>query len=333
MLRTAATTLTRTEILALQWLTQGGTRLQSIVYGSSPLSSNFRFMDVVRRIIPDATESRLNEALDCAKRIEQEAKSKHIQIIEPSSSLFPAILKNIKSPPVLLYAKGDVSLLTSRQVAVVGTRNPSQESLKISRLIAEMLAHRETTVTSGLALGCDTAAHLGALNSRGKTISVLAHGLDRVYPTSNAQLARRIIEEGGCLLSEYGPGIAPQRGFFPARNRLQSGLSECVVVVECGEKSGTMHTANFCLAERRRLFCFSPSEEVSASADFSGNELLKKKSALLFKTVEELERQLFQGLKSEQVPAFRAFSQKQASQENASLDHVPTAASRNLFSK
>ena len=333
MLRTAATTLTKTEILALQWLTRGGTRLQSIVYGSSPLSSNFRFMDLVQRIIPDATEPRLNEALDCAKRIEQEAKSKHIQIIEPSSSLFPDTLKNIKSPPVLLYAKGDVSLLTSRQVAVVGTRNPSQESLRISQLIAEMLTRRETTVTSGLALGCDTAAHLGALNSRGKTIAVLAHGLDRVYPVSNAQLARKIVEEGGCLLSEYGPGIAPQRGFFPARNRLQSGLSDSVVIVECGEKSGTMHTANLCLAQRRKLFCFSPSDEIAVSTDFSGNELLKTKGTLLFKTVEELEQQLFQGLRSEQVLAFRAFSQKRVSQESASLDHVPTTTKRNLLPK
>lgn len=334
MFRTVATTLTRTEILALQWLTQGRTRLQAFVYDSSPLSPDFRFLDLVQRIIPDATQPRVSKALDHAQRAEQDARNKHIQIIEPSSPHFPAYLKALKSPPVLLYAKGDVSLLTSRQVAVVGTRKPSQESLQISRLVAEMLVQQNTTITSGLALGCDTAAHLGALNSQGKTIAVLAHGLDQVYPASNTHLARRIVEEGGCLLSEYGPGITPQRGFFPARNRLQSGLSDSVVVVECSQKSGTMHTANYCLTEGKRLFCFSPSNQIAISADFSGNELLiQSKGAFSFRTVEDLERYLFQlELKSsgKSLYAFEAHSRTLASQKHLPLDDTPEENRRTL---
>ena len=171
---------------------------------------------------------------------------------------FPCRLKNIPDPPVVIYAKGNTSLLeTGHAVAVIGTRDPTTFGYEAGKRLSLRLAGEGFTVVSGLAIGCDTAGHEGCLDGNGLTIAVLAHGLDKVYPARNKELATRILEQSGLLVSEYPPGTPALSNYFIERDRLQSGLSDAVVVVETGIKSGTMHTVKFCIEQKRILACIS----------------------------------------------------------------------------
>ncbi|MEH6502537.1 MAG: DNA-processing protein DprA [Cycloclasticus sp.] len=166
---------------------------------------------------------------------------------------YPLLLKEIPDPPPILFVRGDRSLLNSLQIAVVGTRNPSPLALKTTHAFAKNFATFGLTVTSGLALGIDQAAHRGALDATGKTIAVAATGLDRVYPASHKSLAEKIIETGA-MVSEFPCGTEPKPGYFPRRNRIISGLSLGVLVVEAAIKSGTLVTARHAMEQGREVF-------------------------------------------------------------------------------
>ncbi len=166
---------------------------------------------------------------------------------------YPTLLKEIPDPPPVLFIRGDRNLLDSLQVAMVGTRNPSPMAMKTARAFAKNFADFGLTVTSGLALGVDQAAHKGALDSTGKTIAVAATGLDRVYPASHKALAAEIIKTGA-LVSEFPIGTQPKPGYFPRRNRIISGLSLGVLVVEAAIKSGTLVTAKHAMEQGREVF-------------------------------------------------------------------------------
>jgi len=170
-----------------------------------------------------------------------------------ASAAFPVTLRSIPKAPVVLFVYGDASALHRPSLAVVGTRDPSPFGSKAAHRIAASIAADDVGVVSGLAEGCDTAAHLGCLSVKGATIAVLAHGLGSIYPRSNTRLAERIAAEGGCLIAEYPPGIPPMPGNFVSRDRLQSGLSRGVVVVETDVVGGTMHTVRFAQEQRRLL--------------------------------------------------------------------------------
>jgi len=166
---------------------------------------------------------------------------------------YPTLLKEMPDPPAVLFIRGDRNLLDSLQVAMVGTRNPSPMAMKTARAFAKSFADFGLTVTSGLALGVDQAAHKGALDSTGKTIAVAATGLDRVYPASHKALAEEIIKTGA-LVSEFPIGTQPKPGYFPRRNRIISGLSLGVLVVEAAIKSGTLVTAKHAVEQGREVF-------------------------------------------------------------------------------
>ena len=144
--------------------------------------------------------------------------------------------------------------MNSPSVAIVGTRKASMSGMKAAFNFSKDLVASGYTVVSGLAMGIDTAAHSGALSSSGKTVAVLACGLDNLYPAVNKKLASSIIQNGGCIVSEYSPGETPLKWRFPARNRIISGLSEAVVVMESPVKSGALITADFALEQNRDLF-------------------------------------------------------------------------------
>lgn len=168
---------------------------------------------------------------------------------------YPALLREIDGAPPVLYLKGQFSEADQFSLAVVGTRNADTYGQQVTERLVTELARGQVTVVSGLALGVDTIAHNAALDAGGRTIGVLACGLDVVYPARNAQLARRIGEEGqGVLLSEYPLGVRPESGNFPARNRIISGLSQGVLVVEAGERSGALITAEFAGRQGREVF-------------------------------------------------------------------------------
>ncbi|WP_444893639.1 DNA-processing protein DprA [Microbulbifer sp. TRSA001] len=178
--------------------------------------------------------------------------------IQRGDQRYPLGLEGAPSPPEVLYARGNIDLLSRPGIAIVGSRDASTNGLEIARRIAGYAVSKGNVVVSGLALGIDAAAHEGALAVGGGTIAVLAHGLHTANPRANYKLAMRILDADGLWVSEHPEGVSPQRHFFVARNRIQVGLSQSSVIVESATSSGTMKHADFCLQARHRLFAVAP---------------------------------------------------------------------------
>lgn len=166
---------------------------------------------------------------------------------------FPDWLLTIPDPPILLYVKGNTNILSNPGISIVGSRAASSYGLKMAENLGRQLVDQRLTVISGLALGIDAAAHRGALAANGKTIGVLGCGIDVVYPSQNRKLFERI-PENGAIVSEYPLGTGPDGFRFPARNRIISGMSLGVVVVEATHRSGSLITANLALDQGREVF-------------------------------------------------------------------------------
>jgi DNA processing protein len=169
------------------------------------------------------------------------------------SERYPALLRGLSSPPAALFIDGDPEALWQPQVAVVGSRNPTRGGLDNARAFAAELCRRGLTITSGMASGIDSAAHEAALGAGGLTVAVTGTGLDRVYPASGRALAAKICQQGA-LVSEFPLGTPPKREHFPSRNRIISGLSLGVLVVEAGLNSGTLITARLAGNQGRDVF-------------------------------------------------------------------------------
>jgi DNA processing protein len=176
-----------------------------------------------------------------------------VQVLTWDDAEYPVNLRTIDGSPPVLYLRGALTDADDWSVAVVGTRHASSYGREVAHTLGRELARAGITVVSGLALGIDTVAHKAALEAGGRTVAVLAGGVDQVYPPQNLQLAQEI-RSGGALLSEYAPGCRPESNNFPARNRIISGLSRGVVIVEAGERSGALITASFAAEQGRELF-------------------------------------------------------------------------------
>lgn len=176
------------------------------------------------------------------------------QIVIIDDANYPVQLKEISDPPPVLFVRGSLPLLSSSQLALVGSRNPSPVGAKIARDFSRHMAATGLTITSGLALGIDAISHQGALDVGGKTVAVAGTGLDRVYPARHKRLAESILEEGGVLVSEFLPGTKAHASNFPRRNRIISGLSLGVLVIEAAVNSGSLITARMALEQGREVF-------------------------------------------------------------------------------
>ena len=176
------------------------------------------------------------------------------QLICPDDARYPALLRDLPDPPLLLYVLGNADVLSDPQVAIVGSRNPSPPGRDNAVQFAKALAESGLAITSGLALGIDAAAHEGALAGKGPTIAVAGTGVDRVYPASHRELAHRIVAGGGALVSEFALGTPPMKHQFPRRNRIISGLSLGTLVVEAALSSGSLITARQALEQGREVF-------------------------------------------------------------------------------
>lgn len=163
---------------------------------------------------------------------------------------YPSFLAAIVDPPAALWVRGNPAILRLPTVAMIGSRGGSSYALTVATALSADLAARGLLIASGFARGVDSAAHRGALSARGCTVAVLGNGVDVVYPAEHGPLAAEIIRSGA-LVSEFVPGTAPRRHFFPQRNRIISGLSRAVIVVEAGERSGSLITARFALEQGR----------------------------------------------------------------------------------
>jgi len=197
-----------------------------------------------------------------------------IRWVARSDPAFPTRLRSIHDPPPGLFVRGagDVDLLHSLGVAIVGARSCSDYGAHVARSFAEALARTGVVVVSGLARGVDGWAHRGALDGGGETIAVLGCGIDRDYPRAHAALAARIVETG-LIVSEYPPGVEPAPWRFPARNRIVAGLAAATVVVEARERSGALITADLALEEGREVLAVPG--EITAALSRGSNALLR----------------------------------------------------------
>ncbi len=169
-------------------------------------------------------------------------------------SIYPTNLRGLDDAPPVLYFKGKLKARDVNAVAIVGSRKMTSYGREVTQKLSSELASLGITIVSGLAFGVDYAAHKSALDAGGRCIAVLAGGVDKITPRSNEWLGLSIIKSGGAVISEYPPGVIPQRHFFPFRNRIISGLSKAVIVVEGMVKSGTIHTANHAATQGRQVF-------------------------------------------------------------------------------
>lgn len=188
------------------------------------------------------------------EKIINNSKQCHSEIVAYDDPAYPHLLKEIYDPPLVLFVQGNKALLNQNQLAIVGSRSASINGLETAFEIAQQLTEFGLVVTSGLALGIDAAAHKGALTFYASTIAVVATGLDKVYPARHRVLAQKIIEKNGAIISEFLPGTVPKPGHFPKRNRIISGLSIGVLVVEAALQSGSLITARFALEHNRDVF-------------------------------------------------------------------------------
>lgn len=215
------------------------------------------------------------------------AEERH-HLISWGDADYPALLREIPDPPLVLYVHGERSALSQPQLAIVGSRNPTPLGAQNASAFARVLAQSGLAITSGLALGIDAAAHRGALEAEGKTIAVAGTGLDRVYPARHRDLAHRIAAEGA-LVSEFPIGTPARAEHFPVRNRLISGLSLGVLVVEAALKSGSLITARLAAEQGREVFALPGSIHSPLAR---GCHALIRQGAKLVETAEHVLEEL-----------------------------------------
>ncbi len=223
-------------------------------------------------------------------RERERAEKAGARLITFADPAYPRLLKEIPSPPMVLYAKGRALPADQAFVAVVGSRHPTHYGLKAAEKVAQGLAQRKVGVVSGLAKGVDAAAHRGCLMGQGHSVGVLGTGIDVVYPPSNKKLFSQMLERG-TLLSEFPMGSPPEPRNFPIRNRIISGLSKGVVVVEATKQSGSLITAALALEQGREIFAVPGSIDSFKSR---GAHFLIKQGAKLIENADDvLEEILF----------------------------------------
>lgn len=215
-----------------------------------------------------------------------------------SDSRYPALLREISDPPLLLFVRGLIDPLNSPQLAIVGSRRASTFGRNFAKRLAASLVELKATVTSGLALGIDAAAHRGALAAAGHTIAVLGCGVDRIYPARHHELAHEITQHGA-LISEFPLKTPPRPHHFPQRNRLIAGMSLGTVVVEAAQRSGSISTAMHALNAGREVFAVPGSV---ASPLSQGCHHLLREGACLLESVNDIERELAPYLTRSEVP-------------------------------
>jgi DNA processing protein len=222
---------------------------------------------------------------DAEKELDKVAKA-GCALVAFGSEDYPPLLKQIPDAPLLLYVRGDVKVLSQFAVAMVGARRPTAYGSSVAHRLSQDLAQRQLVVVSGLARGVDSAAHRGALEAKGKTVAVLGSGIDVIYPRENKRLAEEIAQSGA-VISEFPLGTGPTPQNFPIRNRIISGLSLGVVVVEAAEYSGSLITARLALEQNREVFAVPGN--ITSAQSFGPNHLIKQGAKLVDQWMDVLE--------------------------------------------
>ena len=232
-----------------------------------------------------------NKIRKCAKIHLKYMIKNNIEIVSILDDEYPNILRNIYDPPIFLYLKGNKKILNKMSIAIIGCREARDYGKKIAKNFAYNLSKNNINIISGLAKGIDTCAHLGAIYAKEKTIAVLGSGINVIYPKENLYLVQKILENEGVIISEYPLGTAPEKRNFVARNRIISGMSRGVLVVEAKKKSGTLITVDFALDEGRDIFVIPG--DISLENSFGTNDLIKQGGKLVTDFTEILEEYEF----------------------------------------
>lgn len=211
-------------------------------------------------------------------------KENNIKIININEREYPQALKKIYDPPISLYVKGNIEKLNNKNIGIVGCRECTTYGKKSAEYFSYNLSKQNINIVSGLAKGIDSYAHLGSLNT-GNTIAVLGNGLDMIYPKENLELANEIIKRGGTIISEYPCGTKTDKMKFPARNRIISGISSGIIVIEAKEKSGTLITVDFALEQGKDVFVVPGN--INSINSVGTNDLIKQ-GARLVTTYEDI---------------------------------------------
>ena len=269
----------------------------------------------------------LGKALELAEEESIRTAQAGAKIVTIGDAEYPPRLMEIYDPPLALRVRGDISGLTKPGIAVVGTRHPTPYGLGMAERLSCDLAARGLVVLSGLARGVDTAAHRGAVNARGKTVAVFGTGVDEIYPKANKKLAEEILEKGGALISEFPTGTFPAPQNFPIRNRIISGLSVGVLVIEAGEYSGTRITARCALEQCREVFAVPGN--VTNKLSWGPNTLIKQ-GAKLVATWEDVWEELPTHVR-EQVPTQELVATEPATTASLFEQHEMPAQERKVY--
>jgi DNA processing protein len=268
----------------------GASRLQTLLdfFGDARTAWNASPYDLmsagigsklVERIVQVRTSVNLEEFV---ARVEKS----DIRIVTWDDPAYPLHLKEINQPPPVLYMRGEVVSEDGWSVGIVGTRAVTAYGRQVTEELATVLAQNGVTVVSGLARGVDAIAHQAALKAGGRTLAVLGSGVDRIYPPEHRQMAEKIIQHGA-IISDYAPGTPPESANFPPRNRIISGLSMAVVVVEAGEVSGALITAEFAVDQGREVFAAPGS--IFAPQSRGANRLISNGARILLHPNDVLE--------------------------------------------
>ena len=282
-----------TQLIALQRLKGIGPKTALTVANEVP-SDPLEFKDYVELKFSRG-EVETWQAWDQALQIIDRCEELGIRpVAVTDDTYYPDRLHSIqgkKPKPPVLYIKGSIDAVRrdSVVVAIVGTRKPTENGIKGAYEFGRFAANNHIPVVSGLAYGCDAYAHQGCLKHGGIAIAVMAHGLDMIYPPEHLALAHQIIEQNGCLVSEYPPGIKSTRWSFVDRDRLQSGLSDNVIVIQTGKYGGTHHTVRFAQEQGRKIYCLHPHESDSDHSAVQGMyDIINNRGAEWIKDPEDL---------------------------------------------
>lgn len=228
------------------------------------------------KVVENILNQEIKKSID--KHIEYMIKNK-IDIISIKDKEYPELLKQIYDPPVSLYIKGNKRILNNKSIAIVGCRDVSEYGKKAAKYFSYNLAKQNVNIMSGLAKGVDSYAHIGTLSTVGKTIAVVGNGLDTVYPSENLYLSNKISENEGAIISEYPLGTKPEKMNFPARNRIISGMSKGIIVIEAKEKSGTLLTVDFALEQGRDVYVVPGN--INSINSVGTNDLIKQGAKMI----------------------------------------------------
>ena len=251
-----------------------GKKLSADIESAQSLFNEYKQIRNVEKNLPNLKLFDFDSAFNSFEREQEYAEKENIQLVGFDDDNYPLEYKNLKEPPCVLFVKGDVSKLKEKnKLAIIGSRDASDYAKSISKKIGDVANKNNIVVVSGLAKGCDEYAHKGSLKNGG-TIAILPSGLNNIYPSTNKALANDIIDNGGCLVTEYFYEVTATKYNFVARDRLQSGLSKVVVLVESKIDGGSMKTINFAMEQNVKIYCWKHDEQYFDLNKCSGNQKL-----------------------------------------------------------